>query len=106
MKHQIKRGISLKAFEIGEPALTTQDDGECGGFLLLPDGNRFTVDVTHWEGSAAPLCDVADEVVSHARDVLNRGRFPRRPHPYPDGSIALDYKPVKMGPYVPMERKY
>ena len=24
----------------------------------------------------------------------------------PDGSIALDYKPVKMGPYVPMERKY
>jgi succinate dehydrogenase / fumarate reductase, flavoprotein subunit len=24
----------------------------------------------------------------------------------PDGSIALEYKPVKMGPYVPMERKY
>ncbi len=24
----------------------------------------------------------------------------------PDGSIALDYKPVKMGPYLPMERKY
>ena len=24
----------------------------------------------------------------------------------PDGSIALDYKAVKMGPYVPMERKY
>jgi succinate dehydrogenase / fumarate reductase flavoprotein subunit len=23
-----------------------------------------------------------------------------------DGSIRLDYKPVKMGPYVPMERKY
>jgi succinate dehydrogenase / fumarate reductase flavoprotein subunit len=23
-----------------------------------------------------------------------------------DGSIQLDYKPVKMGPYVPMERKY
>lgn len=23
-----------------------------------------------------------------------------------DGSIVLDYKPVKMGPYVPMERKY
>ena len=23
-----------------------------------------------------------------------------------DGGIALDYKPVKMGPYVPMERKY
>jgi succinate dehydrogenase / fumarate reductase flavoprotein subunit len=23
-----------------------------------------------------------------------------------DGSITLDYKPVKMGPYVPMERKY
>ena len=23
-----------------------------------------------------------------------------------DGSISLDYKPVKMGPYIPMERKY
>jgi succinate dehydrogenase / fumarate reductase, flavoprotein subunit len=23
-----------------------------------------------------------------------------------DGSIGLDTKPVKMGPYVPMERKY
>ena len=23
-----------------------------------------------------------------------------------DGSIRLDFKPVKMGPYVPMERKY
>ncbi|MDH5313807.1 MAG: succinate dehydrogenase/fumarate reductase flavoprotein subunit, partial [Actinomycetota bacterium] len=23
-----------------------------------------------------------------------------------DGSISLDFKPVKMGPYVPMERKY
>ncbi len=24
----------------------------------------------------------------------------------PDGSISLDYKPVQMGPYIPMERKY
>jgi succinate dehydrogenase / fumarate reductase flavoprotein subunit len=24
----------------------------------------------------------------------------------PDGSIKLEFKPVKMGPYVPMERKY
>ena len=23
-----------------------------------------------------------------------------------DGSLAFDFKPVKMGPYVPMERKY
>ena len=23
-----------------------------------------------------------------------------------DGSVRLEYKPVKMGPYVPMERKY
>jgi succinate dehydrogenase / fumarate reductase, flavoprotein subunit len=23
-----------------------------------------------------------------------------------DGSITLEFKPVKMGPYVPMERKY
>ena len=23
-----------------------------------------------------------------------------------DGSITLDYKPVKLGPYIPMERKY
>jgi succinate dehydrogenase / fumarate reductase flavoprotein subunit len=23
-----------------------------------------------------------------------------------DGSLTMDYKPVKMGPYIPMERKY
>jgi hypothetical protein len=23
-----------------------------------------------------------------------------------DGSVRLEHKPVKMGPYVPMERKY
>mgnify|MGYP006351351637 CR=1 FL=1 len=27
-------------------------------------------------------------------------------HVCDDGSIRLDFKPVKMGPYVPMERKY
>jgi hypothetical protein len=74
--------------EIEEPAPTPEDDGDCRRFLILPDGNKFTVSVIHWEGSAAPLCDVADEAISHARDVLNRGQFPRRPQPYPAGSIA------------------
>jgi succinate dehydrogenase / fumarate reductase flavoprotein subunit len=68
------------------------------------------------------LLDCADALVTAAlaRDESRGGHF-REDHPLRDdanwlkhslatrevdGSIRLDFKPVKMGPYVPMERKY
>jgi succinate dehydrogenase / fumarate reductase flavoprotein subunit len=68
------------------------------------------------------LLDCADTLVASAlaRDE-SRGAHYREDHPLrddanwlkhslatrnEDGSIRLDYKPVKMGPYIPMERKY
>jgi succinate dehydrogenase / fumarate reductase, flavoprotein subunit len=68
------------------------------------------------------LLDCADALVAAAlaRDESRGGHF-REDHPLrddaswlkhslatrrADGSIALETKPVKMGPYIPMERKY
>jgi succinate dehydrogenase / fumarate reductase flavoprotein subunit len=68
------------------------------------------------------LLDCAHALVASAlaRDESRGGHF-REDHPLrddvhwlkhtlatraPDGAITLDYKDVKMGPYVPMERKY
>ena len=68
------------------------------------------------------LLDCADTLVAAAlaRDESRGGHY-REDHPLrddanwlrhslayrePDGSVRLDYKPVKMGPYIPMERKY
>jgi succinate dehydrogenase / fumarate reductase, flavoprotein subunit len=68
------------------------------------------------------LLDCADALVvsALARDESRGGHY-REDHPLrddanwlvhtlasrrDDGSIRLEYKPVKMGPYVPMERKY
>jgi succinate dehydrogenase / fumarate reductase flavoprotein subunit len=68
------------------------------------------------------LLDCADTTVAAARArTESRGAHWRDDHPIrddanwlkhslayrgEDGSIRLEYKPVKMGPYVPMERKY
>jgi len=68
------------------------------------------------------LLDCAETLVASARArTESRGGHYREDHPLrddanwlkhtlayrnDDGSIRLDYKPVKMGPYVPMERKY
>ena len=68
------------------------------------------------------LLDCADALVTAARArTESRGGHFREDHPLrddanwlkhtlayreDDGSIRLDYKPVKLGPYVPMERKY
>jgi succinate dehydrogenase / fumarate reductase flavoprotein subunit len=68
------------------------------------------------------LLDCAEALVHAARArTESRGGHFREDHPLrddvnwlkhslatrqADGSIALDFKPVKMGPYVPMERKY
>lgn len=73
-----------------------------------------------WELGA--LLDCADTLVAAAlaRDESRGGHY-REDHPLrddghwlrhslasrqSDGSVHLEYKPVKMGPYVPMERKY
>jgi succinate dehydrogenase / fumarate reductase flavoprotein subunit len=68
------------------------------------------------------LLDCAEAMVVAARArTESRGAHFREDHPLrddanwmkhtlayrgDDGSITLDYKPVKLGPYVPMERKY
>jgi succinate dehydrogenase / fumarate reductase flavoprotein subunit len=68
------------------------------------------------------LLDLADTLVAGALvRTESRGGHYREDHPLrddanwlkhtlayrePDGSIRMEYKPVKMGPYVPMERKY
>jgi succinate dehydrogenase / fumarate reductase flavoprotein subunit len=68
------------------------------------------------------LLDCADTLVAAAlaRDESRGGHF-REDHParddehwlkhslayrQDDGSVRLEFKPVKLGPYVPMERKY
>jgi succinate dehydrogenase / fumarate reductase, flavoprotein subunit len=68
------------------------------------------------------LLDCADALVAAALErAESRGAHYREDHPLrddanwlkhtltyrePDGSIRIGFKPVKMGPYVPMERKY
>ena len=93
-------------------------------YELIAIGDRGTVYNTDLMEAveAGFLLDCAATLVAAAgaRDE-SRGAHYREDHPLrddanwlkhslatlaPDGSIRLDTKPVKMGPYVPMERKY
>ena len=68
------------------------------------------------------LLDISDTLVAaaHDRDESRGGHY-REDHPLrdddhwlrhslayrqPDGGVRLEYKDVKLGPYIPMERKY
>jgi succinate dehydrogenase / fumarate reductase flavoprotein subunit len=53
------------------------------------------------------LLDCATALVAAAQAPdESRGAHYREDHPHRDGSVRLETKPVKMGPYIPMERKY
>jgi succinate dehydrogenase / fumarate reductase flavoprotein subunit len=89
--------------------------------VVQDKGKVYNTDLMEaWELRA--LLDCADTLVAAAlaRDESRGGHY-REDHPLrdddhwlrhslaygePDGSVRLEYKPVKMGPYVPMERKY
>jgi eukaryotic-like serine/threonine-protein kinase len=70
------------------PELTRAVNGDCGRFVTLPDGNVFTVGVTHEHGYPVPLCLVANQALLSALKVINRGQIPRRPQAFPRSSIA------------------
>jgi succinate dehydrogenase flavoprotein subunit len=92
-----------------------------GRAVVQDKGRVYNTDLMEaWELGA--LLDCADTLVAAAlaRDESRGGHY-REDHPLrdddhwlrhslatrePDGSVRLEYKPVKMGPYVPMERKY
>ncbi|MDQ4006385.1 MAG: succinate dehydrogenase flavoprotein subunit [Actinomycetota bacterium] len=92
------------------------------GHTVVQDKGRVynTELMEAWELGA--LLDCAETLVAAAlaRDESRGGHY-REDHPLrddanwlrhslayrqDDGSVRLEYKPVKMGPYVPMERKY
>jgi succinate dehydrogenase / fumarate reductase flavoprotein subunit len=92
-----------------------------GRAVVQDKGTRYNTELMEaWELGA--LLDCADTLVTAAlaRDESRGGHY-RDDHPLRDdanwlrhslayredgGSVRLEYKPVKMGPYVPMERKY
>ncbi|MDT0342131.1 serine/threonine-protein kinase [Streptomyces litchfieldiae] len=66
-----------------------EEDGECTRILLLPDDNWITVSAQHWDDGSPDLCAMADAATDHAVGVLNDpGTIPRRPAPFPAGSLA------------------
>jgi succinate dehydrogenase / fumarate reductase flavoprotein subunit len=89
--------------------------------VVQDKGKVYNTDLMEaWELGA--LLDCADTLVvaALARDESRGGHY-REDHPLrdddhwlrhslatreEDGSVRLEYKDVKMGPYVPMERKY
>jgi succinate dehydrogenase / fumarate reductase, flavoprotein subunit len=92
-----------------------------GRAVVQDKGTMYNTDLMEaWELGA--LLDCADTLVAAAlaRDESRGGHY-REDHPLrddehwlrhslayrePDGQVRLEYKPVKMGAYVPMERKY
>ncbi|TMK92217.1 MAG: FAD-dependent oxidoreductase [Actinobacteria bacterium] len=88
---------------------------------LTDKGARYNTDLMETV-ELGYLLDCADALVAGALErTESRGAHFREDHPLrddanwlkhtlayrePDGSIRIEYKPVKMGPYVPMERKY
>jgi succinate dehydrogenase / fumarate reductase flavoprotein subunit len=92
-----------------------------GRAVVQDKGKVYNTDLMEaWELGA--LLDCADTLVAAAlaRDESRGGHY-REDHPLrdddhwlrhslatrePDGGVRLEYKPVKMGTYVPMERKY
>ncbi|MGH2711227.1 MAG: succinate dehydrogenase flavoprotein subunit [Actinomycetota bacterium] len=92
-----------------------------GRVVVQDKGRVYNTELMEaWELGA--LLDCAETLVTAAlaRDESRGGHY-REDHPLrddanwlkhslsyrePDGSVRLEYKPVKMGPYVPMERKY
>jgi succinate dehydrogenase / fumarate reductase flavoprotein subunit len=92
-----------------------------GRVVVQDKGRVYNTELMEaWELGA--LLDCADSLVGAAiaRDESRGGHY-REDHPLrdddnwlrhslayrePDGGVRLEYKPVKMGPYMPMERKY
>ena len=92
-----------------------------GRVVVQDKGRVYNTELMEaWELGA--LLDCAETLVAAAlaRDESRGGHY-REDHPLrddanwlrhslayrePDGGVRLEYKPVKMGPYVPMERKY
>jgi succinate dehydrogenase / fumarate reductase flavoprotein subunit len=92
-----------------------------GRVVVMDKGKVYNTELTE-AVELAFLLDCADTLVAAAlaRDE-SRGAHYREDHPLrdddhwlkhslayreADGSVRLEYKDVKMGPYVPMERKY
>jgi succinate dehydrogenase / fumarate reductase flavoprotein subunit len=91
------------------------------GAVVQDKGKVYNTDVMEaWELGC--LLDCAETLVAaaRARDESRGGHY-REDHPLrdddhwlrhslayreADGSVRLEYKPVKLGAYVPMERKY
>ncbi len=92
-----------------------------GGVVVQDKGKVYNTDLME-AVELGFLLDISDTLVASAlaREESRGGHY-REDHPLrddehwlkhtlayrePDGSVRLEYKDVKMGPYVPMERKY
>ena len=89
--------------------------------VVQDKGKVYNTDVMEaWELGCLLDCAETLVVAARARDESRGGHY-REDHPLrdddhwlrhslayreADGSVRMEYKPVKLGPYVPMERKY
>jgi len=106
--------------------LKKESSGRRSAVVFMTDGEDGSRDTTFTDlmetVELGYLLDCADALVAGALvRTESRGAHFREDHPLrddanwlkhtlatreQDGSIRIEYKPVKMGPYVPMERKY